>query len=141
MAHFAQLDENNRVINVIVVNNEDTSDSMGVEVEDIGIEFCKRLVGENTKWKQTSYNGNFRVRYAGIGYTYDEKRDAFIRPKPFDSWSLNESDLEWYSPHGNPPELSESERRGGKFYFWDEYNHQIDNVIGWVLVTPSEETV
>ena len=85
MAHFCMLDENNVVTQVIVVSNEDTSDSNGVEVEEIGVAFCKKLLGADTNWKQTSYNNSMRVRYAGIGYTYNETLDAFISPKPFAS--------------------------------------------------------
>ena len=73
MAHFARIDENNIVTQVIVVANEDTADSNGVEAEEIGVAFCKKLLGADTRWKQTSYNGNFRVRYAGIGYSWNEE--------------------------------------------------------------------
>ena len=72
MAHFAELDQNNIVTRVIVVSNEDTHDVNGVENEELGIAFCRRLFGIDTNWRQTSYNGNIRFRYAGIGYTYDE---------------------------------------------------------------------
>lgn len=83
MAHFAQLDENNIVKQVIVVhNNELILD--GVESEAKGVIFCKSLYGENTRWVQTSYNGNKRKNYAGIGYAYDATKDAFIPPKPED---------------------------------------------------------
>jgi hypothetical protein len=78
MAHFAQLDSNNVVIQVIVVDNKDTADAFGVEKEYIGAAFCERVLGGT--WKQTSYNGNFRGRYAGIGYTYDAQLDEFIAP-------------------------------------------------------------
>ena len=70
MAHFAQIDSNNLVTQVIVVGNDDTSDSNGVEVESIGVAFCQKLLGAETNWKQTSYNSNMRGNYAGIGYTY-----------------------------------------------------------------------
>ena len=70
MAHFAQLDSNNVVTQVIVVSNDDTSDSNGVETESIGVAFCQKLLGAETNWKQTSYNSNMRGNYAGIGYTY-----------------------------------------------------------------------
>ena len=86
MAHFAQLDENNIVLQVIVVNNNDTSTEDGVENENIGIAFCRSLLGEDTNWKQTSYNNTFRKNYAGIGYRYDEIYDAFEPPKPYPSW-------------------------------------------------------
>ena len=93
MAHFAEIDENGVVLRVIVVGNKDTADANGVEKEHIGAAFCERLFGGT--WKQTSYNGNFRKNYAGIGYTYDSDRDAFIPPKPFASWILNELTAQW----------------------------------------------
>jgi hypothetical protein len=71
MAHFAQLDENNVVTQVIVVSNDDIKDNTGTEVESIGVAFCQKLLGADTNWKQTSYNNNIRVRYAGIGYSYN----------------------------------------------------------------------
>ena len=130
MAHFCQLDENNVVTQVIVVSNEDTSDSNGVEVEEIGVAFCKKLLGADTRWKQTSYNNNFRVRYAGISYTYNETLDAFIPPQPFPSWVLNEETADWESPVGPAPELTEEEIEARSFYRWDEEN------LEWVLETP-----
>ena len=90
MSHFAQLDENNVVTQVIVVSNDDIKDVNGNEVEEIGVAFCKKLLGADTNWKQTSYNNNFRVRYAGIGYKFSEELNAFIPPRPFDSWELQE---------------------------------------------------
>ena len=81
MAHFAELDANNVVLRVIVVGNKDTSDANGVEKEHIGAAFCERLFGGT--WKQTSYNGNIRKNYAGIGYTYNPSIDAFVPPKPY----------------------------------------------------------
>lgn len=80
MAHFAQLDENNVVQQVIVVNNSELLDENGVEQESKGIQFCQALLGGT--WIQTSYNGNFRKNYAGAGYVYDSQLDAFIPPKP-----------------------------------------------------------
>jgi hypothetical protein len=87
MAHFAELDANNVVLRVIVVGNPDTADANGVEKEYIGAAFCERLLGGT--WKQTSYNGNIRKNYAGIGYTYDAGLDAFITPQPYPSWALD----------------------------------------------------
>ena len=110
MAHFAQLDANNVVTQVIVVGNKDTSDASGAEKESIGVAFCERLFGGT--WKQTSYNGNIRKNYAGIGYTYDAGRDAFIPPKPFASWVLNETTCQWEAPVAMPTD--------GKRYTWDE---------------------
>ena len=109
MAHFAQL-ENNIVKQVIVVSNQDILDENGQESEEKGIAFCSNLLGGT--WKQTSYNGKIRKNYAGIGYTYDEVRDAFIPPKPYNSWLINESTCQWESPIPYPND--------NKFYVWDE---------------------
>ncbi len=111
MAHFAQLDENNVVTQVIVVHNNDCQIN-GVESEDAGVVFCKTLFGADTVWKQTSYNGNIRKNYAGIGYTYDAGRDAFIPPQPFPSWVLDEATCRWGAPVPYPED--------GKRYAWDE---------------------
>jgi len=139
MAHFAQLDENNVVTQVIVVSNEDTSDSNGVEVEEIGVAFCKKLLGADTNWKQTSYNNNMRVRYAGIGYSYNAELDAFIPPQPFASWTLDADTADWVSPIGAAPTLTDEQTEAGSFYIWDEDAYQADNTTGWVLTTsPSE---
>lgn len=116
MAHFAELDSNNVVLRVVVVSNKDTSDANGVEKEYIGAAFCERLFGGN--WKQTSYNGNFRKNYAGIGYTYDVVRDAFIPPKPFPSWILDESTAQWQPPIPMPADANTGEPP--KMYYWNE---------------------
>lgn len=136
MAHFAQLNENNVVTQVIVVSNEDTSDVNGNEVEEIGVAFCKKLLGANTHWKQTSYNNNFRVRYARIGYIFLEELNAFVPPKPFESWVLNNNTVDWESPIGSAPKLTEEEIASKSFYRWDEDAYQADNTTGWVLETP-----
>lgn len=109
MAHFAQLDENNVVTQVIVVHNNDCLDANGNESEVVGAAFCAKLFGGN--WKQTSYNGKIRKNYAGIGYTYNEIRDAFVPPQPYASWVLNES-AQWESPAPMPTD--------DKRYSWDE---------------------
>jgi hypothetical protein len=136
MAHYAQLNESNIVTQVIVVSNDDCTDSNGVEVEEIGIAFCKNLLGAETNWKQTSYNNNIRVRYAVIGYSYNEELDAFVAPQPFASWVLVEETADWQSPLGAAPELTEAEVESRSFYRWDEESHQGDNTTGWVLETP-----
>lgn len=97
MAHFAQI-ENNVVVNVIVVHNNELLVD-GVEVESKGVEFCQNLLGGT--WVQTSYNNNFRKRYAGIGYTYDANADVFISQQPFPSWSLD-SNYDWQPPTPKP---------------------------------------
>lgn len=111
MAHFAKIGLDNLVVDVLVVANRETMDSNGVEHESIGVEFLKNLTGHET-WIQTSYNGNIRKNYAGIGYTYDSQRDAFIPPKPFASWVLNEDTCLWDAPIPAPID--------GKIYNWDE---------------------
>ena len=93
MAHFAKLDENNVVTTVVVVNNSELLID-GVESEAKGVEFLISLFGD-FNWKQTSYNGNFRKNYAGIGYTYDPQRDAFIPLKPDGDYVLDEQTCQW----------------------------------------------
>ena len=111
MAHFAQLNENNVVTQVIVVHNNELMDN-GAESEANGVAFCQSLFGADTVWKQTSYNGNFRKNYAGIGFTFDEQRDAFIPPKPYASWVLSEDTCQWKAPADMPTD--------GAMYSWDE---------------------
>jgi hypothetical protein len=120
MAHFAQLDENNKVLQVIVVANEELLLD-GVENETKGILFCKALLGEDTKWVQTSYNATFRKNYAGIGYTYDPIANHFFAPQPYSSWVLND-DAKWEAPVAYPTD--------GKAYTWNEDTQE------WDLVTP-----
>ena len=136
MAHFAQLDENNVVTQVIVVSNDDTSDSNGTETESIGVAFCQKLLGASTNWKQTSYNGNMRVRYAGIGYSYNESLNAFVTPQPYASWTLDNATADWVSPLGAEPTLTDEQIAAGSYYTWDESAYQADNTEGWVLTTP-----
>jgi hypothetical protein len=119
MAHFAELNENNQVINVIVIGNNDCLDTNGNESESVGISFCKSLLGEDTHWVQTSYNASIRKHYAGIGYTYDAVRDAFIPPKPYNSWILVEETCQWTAPISYPVD--------GNRYFWNE------NITNWEL--------
>lgn len=109
MSHFAKI-ENGVVTQVIVVGNADTANAEGVELEYIGAAFCERLLGGD--WKQTSYNGKMRKNYAGIGYTFDAVRDAFIAPQPYPSWVLNEQTCRWESPTPMPTD--------GQRYQWNE---------------------
>jgi hypothetical protein len=102
MAHFAQLDENNIVVQVIVVNDDVIQNLSFPESEPIGVFFCQSLFGADTRWVQTSYNNSFRCMYAGIGNTYRTDLDAFIRPQPFPSWLLNEKTGEWFDPDTVP---------------------------------------
>jgi len=138
MAHFAQIDDNNIVLQVIVVANSDCQDSDGNESEAVGIAFCQSLLGSETNWKQTSYNTfkgehldggtQFRKNYAEIGMKYDSTRDAFYEPnKPYASWSFNESTCHWDPPISDPNTENE-------YYRWDESVYQGDNTKGWVEV-------
>ena len=146
MAHFAQLDGGNIVTQVIVVSNDDTSDSNGVETESIGVAFCQKLLGASTNWKQTSYNSNMRGNYAGIGYTYMSNvatlgvgsTDIFISPQPYASWTIGVGTATWYPPTtpGNAPALTDDEVAANKYYVWNESNYQADPATAWVLTTP-----
>jgi hypothetical protein len=107
MAHFTKLDENNIVLEVNVVNNEVLDPN---NEEESGLAFLIEWSGGHTNWKQTSYNGNFRKQYAGIGYSYDPVADVFIAPQPFLSWSLDEN-FDWQPPTPRPEE---------GLWLWDE---------------------
>ena len=109
MAHFAKI-EDNLVTQVIVVDNSDILDESNNESEALGIKICQDLLGGT--WVQTSYNGNIRKNYAGIGYTYDSSRDAFIDPSPYASWVLNETTCKYQAPIAYPSD--------GKHYKWNE---------------------
>jgi hypothetical protein len=121
MAHFAQIDENNIVTQVIVVHNNDCLDVSGQENEAVGAGFCARLFGGN--WKQTSYNSNIRKNYAGIGFSYDAIRDAFIPPKLYNSWVLDEETCGWLPPVPMPVPQNDEK------YRWDE------STTNWVVIT------
>ena len=146
MAHFAQLDGDNIVTQVIVVSNDDTSDSGGVETESIGVAFCQKLLGASTNWKQTSYNSNMRGNYAGIGYTYMSNvatlgvgsTDIFISPQPYASWTVGVGTATWYPPAnpGDAPALTDAEKAANKYYVWNESNYAADPATAWVLTTP-----
>lgn len=116
MAHFAEIDSNSLVLRVVVVSNADTALADGKETESIGIAHCQKLFGGT--WVQTSYNGNFRKNYAGVGSTYDSTRNAFYSPKPFNSWVLNESTCIWEAPVSMPSDSGEGDPP--KMYKWDE---------------------
>ena len=146
MAHFAKLDANGIVEQVIVVGDSDTADSSGTETEAIGVAFCQKLVGAGTNWKQTSYNNNMRGNYAGIGMTYMEgvrtlgvaSTDIFIEQQPYASWTVGITTAHWYPPDnpGAAPTLSSSDYLAGKYYAWNESNYQSDPSTAWVLTTP-----
>ena len=113
MAHFAQINENNQVTRIIVVANSVCADALGQESEALGQAFCQQLYGANTHWVQTSYNASIRKNYAGVGYTYDAQRDAFIAPKPYASWTLDEVTCHWNPPVAYPHNATTP-------HYWDE---------------------
>jgi len=115
MAHFAELNENNVVIRVIVVNDIELLEN-GIEIEQKGIDFCKMLFGSQTVWIQTSYNHNFRNVFAGPNFVYLPELDVFVLPKPFNSWVLNVSTLNWDPPVPLPDDQNN--------YWWNEENCQ-----------------
>ena len=123
MAHFALI-KNNIVQQVVVIGNADLTNSEGNEQEALGVAFCHALFGADGTWIQTSYNGNIRKNFAGIGHTYDLTRDAFIAPKPYASWVLNESTCQWEAPTPYPDDDND--------YEWDE------STTSWVKVEVPE---
>lgn len=124
MAHFAEIGLNNTVLRVIVVHNNEIMDN-GQESESKGAEFCRNLFGGT--WAQTSYNGNIRKNFAGQGFTYDSGRDAFIPPKPYNSWVLNETTCRWDAPVSLPEDAGTGEPP--KQYRWDE------DTTSWLEIT------
>jgi hypothetical protein len=125
MAHFAEIDENNVVLRVVVVADENTADESGNEVESIGVAFLKGLFGEETNWLQTSYNHNIRGRYAGEGYTYNADRDVFVPPQPYPSWVYDYDATQWDAPVECPGLIVE--------YEWNE------ETTSWDYIGPTGE--
>jgi len=115
MAHFAKLGTGNVVETVVVVHNDVAT------TEQAGVDYLNTLYNTRDVWKQTSYNGTIRKNYAGIGYKYNQTRDAFISPQPFNSWTLNEDSCQWEAPSAKPDD--------GKQYDWNE------ETTSWVEVT------
>ena len=128
MAHFAQIGYENKVLRVSVVRNEDILDGNGNESEEVGIQFLKSIHGHLTNWIQTSYNNNFRCRYAGIGMVYDNQHDVFLLPQPYSSWTLNTETYEWEPPVPEP-ELTGEQKESGSSYEWNEETQE------WELTT------
>ena len=114
MAHFAQLGTGNIVERVEVVSNDIATS------EQAGSDFLNKIYNTRDVWKQTSYNNNIRKNFAGIGYQYDQTRDAFIAPKPYNSWILNEQTCTWESPVAYPTD--------GKRYTWNE------SLVNWEII-------
>jgi hypothetical protein len=137
MAYFAKLNSENIVETVISINNAVITDSNGIEQEQLGVDFINQLYKTNDIWKKTSYNTRggkyfnsdntlgdqskaFRKNYAGIGYNYDSQRDAFISPKPYNSWILNETTCNWEAPVARPED--------NNMYKWNE------EILNWELM-------
>ena len=120
MAHFCKLGVGNIIEQVVVVSNEVITDNDGNEQEQLGVDFLNNLYGTRDVWKQTSYNANFRKNFAGIGFKYDQTRDAFIPPKPYNSWILNEDTCLWEAPIPYPED--------NKNYNWNETNQTWDEI-------------
>jgi hypothetical protein len=119
MAHFVELDQTNTVKRCLVVNDDYILQN-GIEVEQLGIDHLKSVYGEDTIWKQTSYNNNMRVRFGRVGYTYDETLDAFVPTKPYPSWVLNQTTVDWEPPLPRPDDENA--------YTWNE------ETVSWDLV-------
>jgi hypothetical protein len=119
MAYFAKLGTGNIVEQVISINNAVITDANGVEQEQLGNDFINKLYNTRDVWKQTSYNNKIRKNYAGIGYHYDQARDAFIAPKPFNSWILNEDTCIWEAPVAKPT-LTQEQIDNNNYYNWNE---------------------
>lgn len=126
MAHFAQIDESGVVLDVIVVNNSDIDNLPFPESEPVGIAYLNSFMPP-ALWKQTSYNNNFRKRYAAIGYTYMEQYDAFVPPKAYPDFIFDEVNLQWVPPVPYPDD--------GHKYYWDEEQHK------WIRFRQSEMSV
>ena len=143
MAHFARLDSDNIVTDVIVINDSDSGGGT-LDTENTGITFCQNHVGDNSSvWKQTSYSGQFRGNYAGIGFTYMTgvrtlgvaSTDIFVDQQPFPSWSIGVGTSRWFSPLGDAPDLTSEQVANDEKYVWDEVAYQANNSVGWALTT------
>ena len=124
MAHFVKLGTGNIVEQVIVIHNSVITDSNGIEQEKLGNDFINNLYNTRDVWKQTSYNGKFRKNFASIGYTYDQQKDAFISPKIYNSWILNEDTCKWEAPIPSPASYKNEEDKLVQFR-WNE------NILNW----------
>ena len=137
MAYFAKLGTGNIIEQVISINNAVITDNNGIEQEKLGVDFINKLYNTKDVWKQTSYNNNIRKNFAGIGFQYDQQRDAFIPKKPFDSWILNESTCRWQSSIPYPitntkNKINEFGNPENDLYRWNE------QTLSWDLV---EDTI
>lgn len=122
MAHFAQIDSNNLVVQVVVIDNADITDMDGNESEFLGQKTCRHIFGSDTVWVQTSYNASIRKNYASVGYTWRQDLDGFVPPQPFASWTLNEETCRWEPPVPHPND--------GPIRNWNEETQSWDEVNG-----------
>ena len=125
MATFAELDENNVVLQVIKVDNSVVTDDFGNESEGLGIAFCRETFGDNKRWVQCSYTGAFRVNYPSMGYTYSTEHDAFIPPRPHSNWVLDTSRMIYIPPIPYPSD--------GQVYRWEQSTNS------WEFVSATNE--
>ena len=136
MAHFAELDNNNVVLRVVVVGNDCVPSDEHIDGETWCINFFK-----GGTWKQTSYNHNFRKQYAGIGYTYDAAKNKFLSPQPHDSWALDAND-DWQAPITYPTVKDDGEETPSWVYVikWNETKYNADNTTGWEATKSNDES-
>jgi len=130
MAHFAELDLNNKVLRVVVACNQDIANNGGEQSEQAAEHFktITPFSSNGVKWVQTSYNSNFRKQFAGIGYTYDVEKNMFVTPQPFNSWILDNNG-DWKAPVEKPI-LTEEQISKYMDYYWDE------NSKTWIFFNP-----
>ncbi len=154
MAHFAELkamtdptgftSDSHQVVQRVVVVGNDIPAGDGIlgnnDMHQDGETWCINFFGGGI-WKQTSYNHNFRKRYAGIGMIYDPVKDKFLSQQPHASWTIGINTASWYAPIDGPPDLTTSQKDAGQFYIWDEDAHQADSAspktVGWALTSTS----
>jgi hypothetical protein len=122
MKYFTRLDNNNKVTEVISLEDNICSDYYGVFDESLGIAYCKKAYGVSTNWLQTSDENGFRGHFARVNDTYREDLDVFLIEKPFPSWVLDTNAKVWVSPIGDPPPVTAAEASADKSYVWDEDN-------------------
>jgi len=139
MAHFAELDENNIVLRVLVFDDADVN-ANGGDQSQTAASFCETIVPfseTGVKWVQTSFNNNFRKQYASRGFTYNPTQNVFIKPQPFSSWSLDGNN-DWQAPITYPTVTEEGDIT--YYIYWNETAYQADNSTGWET-TKSNDTL
>lgn len=144
MIHFAQLDENNVVSNIVSLSEHQCKDNHGECSEECGILFCKRTIDASSTWIKIVNDQSYGSLCARVGDTYDSDLNIFIRPKPHESWTFDSDINDWVSPLGNPPDLTQQELINRQYYNWDEEAYQNDvsdpKTVGWVLSEAQDVT-